>query len=885
MDEDPTTECEQCPAGFTSAHDSASVSCKVECTAEQRPDCNGLCTNVAWVGDGFCDDPYEGHHLNCADLDFDGGDCTVVDADDEFAVDCLGHRAPLSWVGDGACDNGVYEHNGKWINFNCAEAGWDGGDCAQTTLTHMECVNLVRDLDHCEAVDGVYQCETDNCVQAIEALAAGWDECNSLLGLTQDILAEFQLVCGACSPLPIFDLCGLGSNFPTSSTSCNVPHCAITFVPWYEENFAVCESDLRGFGATDADIPALTDFYNTCLAVDTSAPAGPVCDPIFLGPDIGFQNVFEYHDEDGSCQLSMAELATVCSVHYEQCLAFLTGEQERPQCEQVYLGPEIGFVNIMVYNDADGSCEISMQELQAVCSGALFQTCLDFLNSADQTPQCESIYLGPDIGFVNVMLYNDADGTCTLSMEELAAVCANFFAECIAFLDSNDQTDDQAPDPAVYFTAAGWFLMTADANVVNIGTDEQVAFVSVLRNDVASALGIDIDMVSVTEINAAPNDRVQVRVEMTAPDTEEAALQLLRRLIDQSADDTSALLRGVVTNTVEQVAETEDELQLHTCEPVFLGPDIGFVNVMEYHDEDGTCTVSMAELANTCSIFFAECIAFLQSSEEPDGVPPPEPEPEPEGGCVNEYDRIHGAGQCAALLTGDYTCEVQFCKSCRYAGYCDFSCDFCAPPEPEPEPEPEPAQGCDDSEVADCFGKCTNVAWVGDGFCDDPYEGHHLNCADLDFDGGDCTVVDADDEFAVDCLGHRAPLSWVGDGACDNGVYEHNGKWINFNCAEAGFDGGDCPGGLSHMECLNLIRDLDHCEAEGGGNDCAADPCVQAIEALASGWNQCETLLGLSRNILREFQLVCGACSPYPILEICGTSPATNSHPSHLLSL
>ena len=65
-----------------------------------------------------------------AALDFDGGDCTVVDADDEFAVDCLGHRAPLSWVGDGACDNGVYEHNGKWINFNCAEAGWDGGDCA-----------------------------------------------------------------------------------------------------------------------------------------------------------------------------------------------------------------------------------------------------------------------------------------------------------------------------------------------------------------------------------------------------------------------------------------------------------------------------------------------------------------------------------------------------------------------------------------------------------------------------------------------------------------------------------------------------------------------------------------------------------------------------------
>lgn len=48
----------------------------------------------------------------------------------------------------------------------------------------------------------------------------------------------------------------------------------------------------------------------------------------------------------------------------------------------------------------------------------------------------------------------------------------------------------------------------------------------------------------------------------------------------------------------------------------------------------------MSELASVCSIFFAECIAFLQSSE-----PAPEPEPEPEpavpagpaGACRNSY--------------------------------------------------------------------------------------------------------------------------------------------------------------------------------------------------------------------------------------------------------
>lgn len=100
----------------------------------------------------------------------------------------------------------------------------------------MDCINLIRDLDHCETVNGMYQCETDNCVQAIEALAAGWNDCEQLLGLTQDILSEFQLICGACSPLPIFDICGFGSTFPSPTASCDVQHCAGLLVPWCKYN-------------------------------------------------------------------------------------------------------------------------------------------------------------------------------------------------------------------------------------------------------------------------------------------------------------------------------------------------------------------------------------------------------------------------------------------------------------------------------------------------------------------------------------------------------------------------------------------------------------------------------------------------------------------------
>ena len=52
------------------------------------------------------------------------------------------------------------------------------------------------------------------------------------------------------------------------------------------------------------------------------------------------------------------------------------------------------------------------------------------------------------------------------------------------------------------------------------------------------------------------------------------------------------------------------------CEPVFLGPDMGFVNIMQFHDEDGTCTLSMAELATLCSDHFDECLSFLNSAPD-----------------------------------------------------------------------------------------------------------------------------------------------------------------------------------------------------------------------------------------------------------------------------
>ena len=69
--------------------------------------------------------------------------------------------------------------------------------------------------------------------------------------------------------------------------------------------------------------------------------------------------------------------------------------------------------------------------------------------------------------------------------------------------------------------------------------------------------------------------------------------------------------------TSEPPPEPEPEPEpVAGCEPVFLGPDMGYVNIMQFHDEDGTCTLSMAELATLCSDHFDECLSFLNSAPD-----------------------------------------------------------------------------------------------------------------------------------------------------------------------------------------------------------------------------------------------------------------------------
>ena len=82
---------------------------------------------------------------------------------------------------------------------------------------------------------------------------------------------------------------------------------------------------------------------------------------------------------------------------------------ETSQCEPVFLGPDMGPVNIMQYNDADGNCEISIAELQAVCSGDMYQTCLDFLATSNTPAPAAWVTCNEDNKFgVDDIIYEEA---------------------------------------------------------------------------------------------------------------------------------------------------------------------------------------------------------------------------------------------------------------------------------------------------------------------------------------------------------------------------------------------------------------------------------------------------------------------------------------------
>ena len=87
-----------------------------------------------WLSDGVCDFEL----TNCEEFNFDGGDCDLVDClgthfSEELCISLFNAgctTGEASWIGDGGCDVG---QNDLGLNFNCAEWDYDGGDCSSNS--------------------------------------------------------------------------------------------------------------------------------------------------------------------------------------------------------------------------------------------------------------------------------------------------------------------------------------------------------------------------------------------------------------------------------------------------------------------------------------------------------------------------------------------------------------------------------------------------------------------------------------------------------------------------------------------------------------------------------------------------------------------------------
>jgi hypothetical protein len=135
---------------------------------DQIVDCNGVCTDVAFEGDGICD----GNIAGCL---WDGDDCSCEDDGTDpwgnYERDCAGTcvsedtYTAAKWE---AWDNDVCDQA-----FNCHVGGWDGGDCG-TGSTRTGCEKGL--IPNCDGVCGDRTAIGDGtCDEAFNCWSFGYD--------------------------------------------------------------------------------------------------------------------------------------------------------------------------------------------------------------------------------------------------------------------------------------------------------------------------------------------------------------------------------------------------------------------------------------------------------------------------------------------------------------------------------------------------------------------------------------------------------------------------------------------------------------------------------------------------------------------------------------
>jgi hypothetical protein len=376
-----------------------------------------------------------------------------------------------------------------------------------------------------------------------------------------------------------------------------------------------------------------------------------VCEPLYLGAEIGYQNVFKWHDTNQDCQLDMAELTSVCAEFYQECLAFLYGTVQAPvleqQCEPVYMGEDVGFMDIYSYYDANGDCTMDTAEITAMCA-EMEEMCLSFIGITRDREACEPIYLGEDIGWVDVFDYYDT-GDCILQADELAAMCADMEDMCRSFISGSDS----ACAPLYLGDGVGWVdvFMNYTSSQCQLSMEELLAMCE--TND-ASAQCLAFG-------NYIQNERTTCEPVYLGDGIGFADVFIW----DEEASTCELDMGDLARTCIDYPLQCTTFLEASQCQPVWLGFDSttgeervpgGYGNVFEWDPDTGSCRLDTQEIAALCGADAEQCIDLITVA----GCPP--------GWYDHDQDMSTGCMPCSP---GQFSpARASQCTDCR-AGWAD----------------------------------------------------------------------------------------------------------------------------------------------------------------------------------------------------------------------
>jgi hypothetical protein len=225
----------------------------------------------------------------------------------------------------------------------------------------------------------------------------------------------------------------------------------------------------------------------------------------------------------------------------------------------------------------------------------------------------------------------------------------------------------------------------------------------------------------------------------------------------------------------------------------------------------------------------------------------------PDTACITEclVEQSKVSLECAECHSGFFDCMMTNCgvncdgsddvgcSECLIAEGCMEAVTACVPVDcggPDDAAVmtgscPADCLECQAGEVSDCFSVCAPEGWVGDGSCD-----LQMNCAQLAYDGGDCTC---DDSEVMGCEGGCYESIWVGNSYCEEGL----------NCEEFGYDGGDCDtcgnGWCGPNENNSTCsEDCTEVQCESGKIETCDGLCVNSEDEISLGDGECNVTFG-----------------------------------------